>query len=109
MAAGRASWQFEHQLPPPSVSFAFAKAALHCWAVGFIFIVMGLDLEQMSREEKLKAMHQLWEDLARDEVAMESPAWHADALREVGERMHQGVERVHDWEDAKKELRKRME
>jgi hypothetical protein len=24
---------------------------------------MGLDLEQMSREEKLKAMHQRWEDL----------------------------------------------
>jgi hypothetical protein len=70
---------------------------------------MGLDLEQMSREEKLKAMHQLWEDLARDEARVESPAWHADALREAEERMRQGVERVHDWEDAKKELRRRME
>jgi hypothetical protein len=70
---------------------------------------MGLDLEQMSREEKLKAMHELWEDLARDEATVESPAWHADALREVEERMRQGVERVHDWEDAKKELRRRME
>jgi hypothetical protein len=70
---------------------------------------MGLDLEQMSREEKLKAMHQLWEDLARDEAAVESPGWHADALREVEERMRQGAERVHEWEGAKKELRRRME
>jgi hypothetical protein len=70
---------------------------------------MVLDLEQMSREEKLKAMHQLWEDLARDESSVQSPAWHSDALREVEERVRQGVERAHDWEDAKKELRRRME
>jgi hypothetical protein len=41
-------------------------------------------------------MPQLWEDLARDEARVESPAWHVDTLREVEERMRQGVERVHD-------------
>ena len=43
---------------------------------------MTLNLQEMSRQEKLKVMHQLWEDLARDEEHIESPAWHADALRE---------------------------
>ncbi len=46
-----------------------------------------MDLKQMSREEKLKAMHALWEDLARDEDADESPEWHGQALRETEERM----------------------
>ena len=70
---------------------------------------MKLDLQQMSREEKLKAMHELWEDLALNEAAIESPSWHGDALRETEERVRSGVERVHDWEDAKKELRRRAE
>jgi hypothetical protein len=70
---------------------------------------MKLDLQQMSREEKLKAMHELWEDLALDEAAIESPSWHGEALRETEERVRTGVERAHDWEDVKKELRRRAD
>jgi hypothetical protein len=66
-----------------------------------------IDLTQMSREEKLKVMHALWEDLARDEEALDSPQWHGEALRETEERIRSGVEQVHDWEEAKAELRKR--
>jgi len=66
---------------------------------------MKLDLKQMSREEKLKAMQEIWEDLATDEGAIEPPSWHGDALRETEERVRAGTERVHDWEEAKKELR----
>jgi hypothetical protein len=68
---------------------------------------MSIDLQQMSREEKLRVMHALWEDLARDEGAMESPAWHGDALRETEERVRSGAEQAHDWEAAKAELRRR--
>jgi hypothetical protein len=64
-------------------------------------------LKQMSREEKLKVMHALWEDLARDDKAIESPEWHGQVLRETEERVRSGVERIHDWDDAKSELRKR--
>jgi hypothetical protein len=66
-----------------------------------------IDLTQMSREEKLKVMHALWEDLAKDEEALDSPEWHGEVLRETEERMRSGVEQVHDWEEAKAELRKR--
>ncbi len=68
---------------------------------------MNLDLRQMSREDKLKTMHALWEDLARDEGAIESPDWHAEILRETEERVRAGKDQIHDWEEAKKELRSR--
>lgn len=66
-----------------------------------------IDLKQMSREEKLKVMHLLWEDLTKDEQAVESPEWHAEVLRETEERVRSGVERVHDWDEAKVKLRGR--
>lgn len=67
--------------------------------------MIGLDLHRMTRAEKLEAMHALWEDLARDEAAVESPAWHAGALRETEERVCSGKEAVHDWEEAKARLK----
>ena len=65
-----------------------------------------LEIQQMSRSEKLKLMESLWADLSRDETELESPAWHADALRETSERVARGEEKVLDWEQAKAELRK---
>jgi len=61
----------------------------------------------MPRREKLKLMESLWADLSRDEADLESPAWHADALRETSERRARGEEKVLDWDDAKARLRKR--
>lgn len=66
-----------------------------------------IDLQRMSRAEKLGLMHAIWEDLVRDEDAVESPAWHREVLRETEERLRHGVEKVQDWTDAKAELRKR--
>jgi hypothetical protein len=64
-----------------------------------------LEIQQMPRSEKLKLMEALWADLSRDEAELESPAWHADALRETSERVARGEEKVLDWEQAKAELR----
>ena len=36
-------------------------------------------IQQMSWEEKLRAMEELWESLSREPGRMESPAWHGDA------------------------------
>jgi hypothetical protein len=70
---------------------------------------MGMDLQQMTRDEKLKAMHAIWEDLAKEDEAIESPEWHGEALRETEARVDAGTERVHDWEQAKRELRRRAQ
>jgi hypothetical protein len=68
---------------------------------------MSLNLQEMSRQDKLKVMHMLWEDLAQDEEHVESPAWHADALRETEASVRAGTEDIRSWEDAKEELRRR--
>ena len=65
-----------------------------------------IEIQKMPRSEKLRLMEALWEDLARDESQVESPAWHADALRETSERFARGEEKILDWEQAKAELRK---
>jgi hypothetical protein len=65
-------------------------------------------IQQMSRSEKLHAMELLWESLSREEDKLESPAWHADALRETQQRYEAGQEQPVDWDTAKKELRDRF-
>ena len=69
---------------------------------------MKLDLQTMSREQKLKAMHEIWENLAGDDQSVDSPGWHAQLLKETADRVRDGREVVHDWEEAKEELRRRM-
>jgi hypothetical protein len=64
-----------------------------------------LEIQDLPREEKLRLMEALWEDLSRDEAEIVSPSWHADALRGTARRMAHGEEKVMDWEQAKKELR----
>jgi len=65
-----------------------------------------LEIQQMPRSEKVKLMETLWADLSRDEAELESPAWHADALRETSERVALGEEKALDWEQVKAQLRK---
>ncbi len=67
----------------------------------------GSDIHQMPRTEKLRLMEELWADLSRDEVELESPAWHEAALIETQQRLANGQEQILDWEQAKAELRKR--
>jgi Putative addiction module component len=79
-----------------SISYAFGVPA-------------AFPIHQMSRLEKLSAMEALWEDLSRDEKALESPAWHEDALQETERRVAAGEGKSLDWEAAKKELRQRFQ
>jgi len=65
-----------------------------------------LEIQPMPRQEKLRLMELLWADLSRDDAEFESPAWHADALRETSERPARGEETVLDWEKAKAKLRR---
>ena len=64
-----------------------------------------IEIQQLPRQEKLKLMELLWAELSRDEAELESPTWHADALRETAERRARGEETVLDWEQAKEKLR----
>ena len=72
-------------------------------------IVTENQIAQMSREEKLQLMEALWVDLSRSGGEVESPDWHRPALEETESRLAAGHERVLDWDEAKRELRKRVE
>lgn len=68
-----------------------------------------IEIKQLSREEKLRVMEAIWEDLSTGDELMESPEWHKDALQETERRLSSGQEKIMEWRDAKKELRNRFE
>lgn len=64
-----------------------------------------LDLGGMTTADKLQLMESLWQDLAAEDSAIESPSWHGDVLAERERLNTSGQEKPVDWEEAKKQLR----
>ncbi len=69
---------------------------------------VSLPLGEMTKEEKLRAMEELWKDLTKDEQEFISPNWHEDVLKAREERVKSGQEQYEDWETAKKKLHNRL-
>ena len=67
------------------------------------------ELLKLSPTEKLKIIEALWSDLAANEESFASPAWHEEALRKTEAEFAAGRIEILDWEDTKKQLRKRFE
>ena len=67
------------------------------------------EIQHLSREEKLRVMEAIWEDLSKEGQEIESPAWHQEALQETEQRLNLGEEKKIDWQTAKKDLRKKFE
>lgn len=63
----------------------------------------------MSLDEKLRAMEELWESLSREDARLESSPWHKEELRETVAGHDAGKEQPIEWYAAKRELRKRAE
>jgi len=80
-------------------AFAFLQHQIHASDMS------AFEIHQLPRQEKLRLMEILWEDLSRNDAEFESPAWHADALRETAERRARGEETILDWDEAKAKLR----
>ena len=66
-----------------------------------------LAIKRMSRADKLRTMEALWADLAKDETRMDSPTWHAEALRETESLVRQGKVKFSDWQEAKRRIRRK--
>ncbi len=62
----------------------------------------------MAAKEKLFATETLWSDLSRNADTFEYPAWHGDVLRERDQSISEGNELSVDWNDAKRQLRERL-
>jgi putative addiction module component (TIGR02574 family) len=67
------------------------------------------ELRKLPPSEKLKIIEVLWGDLAADEDSFESPAWHEEELKKTESEYAAGRVEAMDWEEAKRELRKRFE
>jgi Putative addiction module component len=67
------------------------------------------EIGHLSREEKLRVMEAIWEDLSKEDEEVESPKWHQEALKETEQRLKLGEEKKVDWHTAKKELREQFE
>ncbi len=67
-----------------------------------------LPLHQMTREEKFRALDELWKDLYPDEEAVEPPTWHREALEETNRRYNAGLEKPLELDEAESLLRKRL-
>lgn len=67
------------------------------------------ELRKLPNDEKLKIIEMLWSDLSAADEAFSSPAWHAEELSKTEADFAAGRIEVVEWEEAKRELRKRFE
>ena len=63
-----------------------------------------LDIDRLSRTEKLRAMEELWTDLSRSSEEYPSPDWHGEILRGREEALKAGNDEFISWEEAKRLL-----
>jgi hypothetical protein len=67
-------------------------------------MAISLPISRMSREDKLRAMEELWADLSQDEGGTDSPGWHGEVLRETEQLVRDGKAKFSDWRDAKRRI-----
>lgn len=66
-----------------------------------------LQLDQMTLEEKLRAMEELWDDLCEHEADVPVSQWHKDLLDERERLIEQGKAHFTDWGTVKKRIDER--
>jgi hypothetical protein len=66
-----------------------------------------IDIAALPVAEKLKLMEALWDSLCTPtDKGVESPPWHAAALKQAEEDLAAGTAQFVDWADAKESLRR---
>jgi len=68
-----------------------------------------IEIDHLSRIEKLMVMEAIWEDLSNEDEQIKSPDWHKKVLQRTEQRLNSGQEKIMDWSEAKKELRSQFE
>lgn len=67
-----------------------------------------LQLNTMTTEDKLRALEEIWEDLANTPSLIPSPRWHGEELKTREERLAQGLTHFSDWSEAKQRIREQV-
>ena len=63
-----------------------------------------LAIDEMTIEEKLRAMEALWDDLCQHEAALPVHQWQKEILDERERLVERGEAQFSDWEEAKKRI-----
>ena len=66
-----------------------------------------IQIDQMTLEEKLRAMEELWDDLCRHEEDVPVPQWQQELLDDRQRLIERGAAQFSDWEIAKKRITQR--
>lgn len=64
-----------------------------------------LPLEQMTIEDKLNAMEQIWDNLCHGKGSLPSPDWHEKVLSEREQLVCKGKSQFISWDKAKSDIR----
>lgn len=70
--------------------------------------MQALPLEQMTVNEKLQVMEEIWADLCCDQKQIPVFEWHKDILDKREKRIKEGKAAFIDWETAKKRIAERI-
>jgi len=62
-------------------------------------------IHQMPLHEKLLTMEAIWDDISRNDAALEVPQWHKEVLDEREQLLVEGKAHFIDWEDAKEQIK----
>ncbi len=65
-----------------------------------------LPLSELTLAQKLELMEAIWDDLAKHDETLESPAWHEEVLKDREKALAAGKATVSDWKEAKRRIRK---
>lgn len=65
-----------------------------------------MPLDEMTTEDKLAAMEQLWEDLCRNPESIPSPQWHGDVLSVRELQIKEGKAKFSTLDEVKERIRK---
>jgi exonuclease VII small subunit len=66
--------------------------------------MVSLNLQEMSREEKMAAMEAIWADLSQGPDSLESPAWHAKALEDAEASVKEGTAQFRPLSEVKQRI-----
>jgi len=67
-----------------------------------------IPLDEMSMEDKIRAMEELWDDLCRHADKVPSPLWHKEVLAQREEAVSEGKDKFNDWDSEKEKIRQSL-
>ena len=70
--------------------------------------MIAADILELPRHQKLELMEALWEDLATQPQNVEVPEWHRELLDERLAAVEEGKDQFIPWEEAKREIERRI-